>query len=205
MDLEARVTALEDEVGILKGEIKAVLLEVRTAFLARSNPFTGPTLTMAAPAPMPEVQTTANVTESIVINEPAAPVFEPAPRHASRAMEPVVTKTTVIERMATQTRFEMNTLAMLMAWTQGNMARLDLSEMGSLLALARYGGVIEPELEQILMDIADHFEHDLDPRTGEPRIKARATISEYLLALHELNSVVNEQDEPAFRWLRKIA
>ena len=38
MDLAARVTLLEEEVSVLKGEIKSILLEVRTAVLARENP-----------------------------------------------------------------------------------------------------------------------------------------------------------------------
>ncbi len=239
MDLEGRVTALEDEVSILKAEIKSVLVELRPSFLAQNNPFTNPSLNLAAlpsaqaqqaaasngkepiapvlPEPRPEapihhVEEHFMPTASATAEPSAQPVPKPAaaarPEPVTRAVEPVVTETTVIQAadaVPAPPRFDMNTLAMLMAWTQGNMARLNLSEMGSLLALARYGGVIERELEEILLKIADHFESETDARTGQPRLKPTATISEYLLALHELHTVINEEDEPAFRWLRKIA
>ena len=200
MDLEDLVTLLEDEVGILNGEIKTILLDVRTAFLAQYNPFT-----IAALPPQAEPQRFEPAGDDVISPEPVTPVFT---KPNVRSMEPVVSETTTIvqsKRTPRAPRFEMNTLAMLMAWTQGNMARLNLTEMGSLLALARYGGVIEAELEHILHKIAGHFEHRVDPRTGEARFKAPATISEYLLALHELNSVLNEEDELAFRWLRNAA
>jgi len=205
MDLEARVTLLEDEIGILKGEIKTILLDVRTAFLAQYNPFT-----IAALPPQAEPQrfdaTGPFAGNDVVAAEPETPVFTKPNVHP---MEPMVSETTTTivqsKRSPKAPRFEMNTMAMLMAWTQGNMARLNLTEMSSLLALARYGGVIEAELELILNRIAEHFEHRVDPRTGEARLKAPATISEYLLALHELNSVLNEEDELAFRWLRNAA
>jgi hypothetical protein len=328
MDLEARVTALEDEVGILKGEIKSVLLEVRTAFLAQNNPFTSPQLMAPpapapaptpppapapapetdspAPAPIPAIQHIGSIQhvgasdngqssfgnnggransgagyddDDAGYNDdnggyqdealaranrdqgygnghqaqrnrgPApsrnagptntrgqsAPSYggyrgdgdsgpayrdydrggygrgepEPVrrdPRPISRIGEPVFDDESPAEMLPApvKRKFDMNTLAMLMAWAQGNMARLNLTEMGSLLALARYGGVIEAELEQILMHIARHFEEETDPRTGLVRVKTKATISEYLLALHELHTVLNEQEDTAFSWLRKV-
>src|SRR5262245_33149352 len=38
MDLTAKIEALEEEVNLLKGEIKAILQEVRVAILTRENP-----------------------------------------------------------------------------------------------------------------------------------------------------------------------
>jgi len=37
-DLEPRVKQVEEDVAILKGEIKSVLMEVRTSLLSQSNP-----------------------------------------------------------------------------------------------------------------------------------------------------------------------
>jgi hypothetical protein len=195
MDVEARVTLVEDDINILNGEIKAVLLEVRSAFLNQSSPFARAAVT---PAPAPAVAAT-----------PASYQAETEP--VLRSVEPVVMETVVIPstrapapaQPSAGPRFDTNTLAMLMAWSQGNMARLNLSEMSSLLALARYGEVIEPELEQILLNIADQFEDEEEIR-GTSRDKPTATISEYLLALHELSSVINHDDD-AFRWLRAIS
>lgn len=39
-ELTSQVKILEDEVALLKGEIKAILTEIRTAVLSRDNPFT---------------------------------------------------------------------------------------------------------------------------------------------------------------------
>jgi hypothetical protein len=197
MDIEARVTLIEDDINILNGEIKSVLLEVRTAFLNHANPFAKaaapPAPASPAPAPAPYV----------VQPEPDQPMVH--------AVEAVVMETVVIpstrapapSQSRNAPRFDTNTLAMLMAWSQGNMARLNLSEMSSLLALARYGEVIEPELEEILLNIADQFEGEED-LIGSSRDRPAATISEYLLALHELSSVINHDDD-AFRWLRAIS
>ena len=49
MELQAQLTALEEEVGMLKGEIKAILQEVRVAILARQNPFLSDVLDRPAP------------------------------------------------------------------------------------------------------------------------------------------------------------
>ena len=39
MEITAQMTALEDEVKVLKGEIKSILQEIRSAVLAQDNPF----------------------------------------------------------------------------------------------------------------------------------------------------------------------
>jgi hypothetical protein len=40
MEITAQIAALEEEVKVLKGEIKSILEEIRSAVLARDNPFT---------------------------------------------------------------------------------------------------------------------------------------------------------------------
>ena len=39
--LESRVATLEDEGKIVKGEVKQILTEIRSAILVRDNPFDG--------------------------------------------------------------------------------------------------------------------------------------------------------------------
>ena len=39
MELNAKISSLEDEVKLLKGEVKLILSEIRTAILSQSNPF----------------------------------------------------------------------------------------------------------------------------------------------------------------------
>jgi hypothetical protein len=41
MELNAKLSSLEDEVKLLKGEVKVILSEIRAAILGQDNPFTG--------------------------------------------------------------------------------------------------------------------------------------------------------------------
>src|SRR5438045_2619879 len=49
-DLEPRVRQVEEDVAILKGEIKSVLMEVRTSLLSQTNPFSSTPLAPLAPS-----------------------------------------------------------------------------------------------------------------------------------------------------------
>ena len=75
--------------------------------------------------------------------------------------------------------------------------RLSDKEMTSLLSLARYGGLVDEELAGILLEISSSFD--------EGKTARAATVSEYLLALHELHSVIKEEEEPATPRLRRVS
>jgi hypothetical protein len=221
-DLEPRVKQLEEDVAILKGEIKSVLLEVRTTILAHSNPFTAPAQAPAAPPSFASVQGGPSFGTPQTNNAPffpgtpeppqspaphvpfpepthdkplqtdnrndlpqlAAPSqAEPQPQHVAPQQQPVPLP------VAPRRSWQLNTLAMLLAWCQGNMVRLSEKEMTSLLSLARYGGLVDEELATILLEISTSFDE------GQPA--RAATVSEYLLALHELHTVIQDEEEPA--------
>ena len=55
---------------------------------------------------------------------------------------------------------------------------------------------MEQELAGILLEISASFD---EGKTGRA-----ATVSEYLLALHELHSVIKEEEEPATPRLRRV-
>ena len=206
-DLEPRVRQLEEDVAILKGEIKSVLMEVRTSLLSQTNPFTSaplaPTLAVAhAPAvvvsqaPEPEQQTpfrqegsTSNdrPQQSENRNDNLTYLPQPGPQLAPQRPLPLP--------VAPRRSWELNTLAMLLAWCQGNMVRLSEKEMTSLLSLARYGGLVDEELAGILLEISTSFD---DGNVGRA-----ATVSEYLLALHELHTVIKEEEAPSIPRLRR--
>ena len=94
MELGSKVTALEEEVAVLKGEIKMILQEVRTAVLARENPFAVDTYDPApALVPQPvhaaEPETPPRV---IQLNSPPDPEPETAqPTTAPRSIGAVET------------------------------------------------------------------------------------------------------------------
>jgi hypothetical protein len=240
-DLEPRVNQLEEDVAILKGEIKSVLLEVRTTLLSQSNPFTGsafqnPTPPPAPPAPAapaPAAPPAANhqVEHANLFFENAtaffpeeprqdagrtqqtqnnnglsftAPAAAPQPQPVAQPQQQLPQPIQLVEQqpavviapqqpvplpVAPRRSWELNTLAMLLAWCQGNMVRLSNKEMTSLLSLARYGGLVDEELAGILLDISGSFDVGKEGRA--------ATVSEYLLALHELHTVVKDEEEPS--------
>jgi hypothetical protein len=225
-DLEPRVKQVEEDVAILKGEIKSVLTEVRTTILSHSNPFTAPAAA-STPTPAPSFAPPAmpafpgppaganagpffpGTPEPMGNNPgPQAPFFQEeshsnaqpqsvnhneSPRLAAlpgqEPQQPVAPQQPVPLPVAPRRSWELNTLAMLLAWCQGNMVRLSEKEMTSLLSLARYGGLVDEELAAILLDISTSFD---DGKVGRA-----ATVSEYLLALHELHTVIKEEEEPA--------
>ena len=223
-DLEPRVRQVEEDVAILKGEIKSVLMEVRTSLLSQTNPFSNPV--PAAPA-TPAVQ--LHVAEPAYQPQAQAPLVHQEPRqqeprqqqswhqesqHDERALQndnhnDFLAAISQPERqfasqqqpvplsVASRRSWELNTLAMLLAWCQGNMVRLSDKEMSSLLSLARYGGLVDEELAGILLNISGSFD--------EGKIGRAATVSEYLLALHELHSVIKEEEEPATPRLRRVS
>jgi hypothetical protein len=214
-DLDPRVRQLEEDVAILKGEVKSVLMEVRTTLLSQSNPFSNAGIAAAAPtvvaqqlpAPQPQYQpaqqpqapapstyqeSTHHEQQSQILNgnDFLAPVAQPE-RQQLAPQQPVPLP------VAPRRSWELNTLAMLLAWCQSNMVRLSDKEMSSLLSLARYGGVVDDELATILLDISGSFD---EGKTGRA-----ATVSEYLLALHELHSVIKQEEEPATPQLRRVS
>jgi hypothetical protein len=214
-DLEPRVKQLEEDVGILKGEIKSVLMEVRTSILSQSNPFTSPALGASSAFPLPP-STPAPVPtpEPVRQPEPQAPFAQQESRRDERPLQndnrndflspfaqperqPASQQQPMPHPVAPRRSWELNTLAMLLAWCQGNMVRLSDKEMSSLLSLARYGGLVDEELATILLEISGSFD---EGKTGRA-----ATVSEYLLALHELHSVIKQEEEPQAPRLRRVS
>ena len=84
--LESRVATLEDEGKIIKGEVKQILTEIRSAILVRENPFESDSARGAAAAPATQIiSTPAAAKVEVVLPQPEpiapepAPVFEPEP------------------------------------------------------------------------------------------------------------------------------
>ena len=198
MELGSKVTLLEEEVAVLKGEIKTILQEVRTAVLARENPFAAgvhenlqiPT-PQVEPAPLPANQEPAaqqpeappKVVQLASAPEPAQPDATTPflGRDETDAARPMASKPPA------NRRWSVASLATLIAWTQETAARMDASDMDILLSLARYGGLIDTELEATLLKLSTPlFETDPQPR--------QKGVGEYLLALRELSALIEEAE-----------
>jgi hypothetical protein len=198
MELGSKVTLLEEEVAVLKGEIKTILQEVRTAVLARENPFAAgvhenlqiPTPDVE-PAPLPatpepaaqQPETLPKVIQLTSAPEPEQPDATPfSGRDETDAARPMASQPPA------NRRWSVASLATLIAWTQETAARMDASDMDILLSLARYGGLIDPELEATLLKLSTPlFEKDPQPR--------QKGVGEYLLALRELSALIEEAED----------
>jgi hypothetical protein len=73
-----------------------------------------------------------------------------------------------------------------MAWTQDASQRFSLYDLGIVLSLARYGGLIEGELEATLLKLAKG-----NPAPERP---PRATGTDFLLALRQLDALLDDAE-----------
>ncbi len=198
MELGSKVTVLEEEIAVLKGEIKTILQEVRTAVLARENPFAMDAhgLQIAAQVPTPAAEPA---------HEPAAAEPEALPKviqlHSVPEPEQLETthrsfsgrdETDAARRHASSLpenrRWSVGSLATLIAWTQDTATRMDASDLDIVLSLARYGGLIDAELEATLTKLSTPlFEKNPGPKP--------AGASDYLLALRELSALIEEAED----------
>ena len=200
MDLTAQVNGLEEEVNLLKGEIKTILQEVRTAVLSQENPFalnggdvsTGTIVRVEVPAaeraaPDAESGDASNVVklrEASSSNE--APMQPPAGYGAwAREMpsKPDPARDDHSQNDAPG-RWSIHSLAALMAWTRESAQRFNATDLGLILALARYGRLIDKDLEGTLTNLAEVMAPEEAPPT--------ATSTDFLLALRQLDALLDE-------------
>lgn len=187
MELTAKVAALEEEVNVLKGEIKLILQEVRTALLARENPFTvASTESLALPASLREERgpSADRGTAALSHSQPpdaVAPVLEmPVAKPVAPKPQPqVVVLPAAVEPL--HGRMDVPRLAALVNWTQDTTARHTAADVSIVLSLARYGGLLEADLEATLAKIS---------RTVTTTSSTRAGIGDLLIALRQLEAMI---------------
>ena len=184
MELQARVSALEEEVGILKGEIKAILQEVRVAVLARQNPFMDHTI--EAPASAPGVNVFTEIPALPV--EPVTPPPPPTPlRPIARTEDPVEELwlpepdvSPSAHSSVTQQGTRPLDLAALLTWVQDVSERFSEADFAILLSIGAYGGMIDDDLKDTLLELAQNLPSDE---------AHRATLPEFTLALQQLEAL----------------
>jgi hypothetical protein len=206
MDVTAKVAALEEEVGLLKGEIKTILQEVRTAVLARENPFAAGSFDFAAPfAPQGTAKNGPSFAEPaprvVHLREPeplaiegpsiAAPVLAAAiaPAAAPHAVVTATPQPMESSNPAVSARWSVQTLAALMAWTQDNAQRFHQQDLGIVLSLSRYGGMMDADLESTLLKLVKALSPQQEAR--------RASSSDFLLALRQLDAILTDPEATA--------
>ena len=99
------------------------------------------------------------------MREPAPPVMEPERPH----------------------RWSVHSLAALMSWTQESAQRFSKDDLGIVLSLACYGGLIDSDLEATLARLAEVLAPEEKP--------SRATSNDFLLGLRQLDALLDEAKE----------
>ena len=184
MELQAQVTALEEEVGMLKGEIKAILQEVRVAVLARQNPFLSNDLELPiaaiasanpfAPAELP-VSSPATVGPQVV---PAAP--EASPRVVRlTSVDQAEDEEETPKPAAGSVRRPID-LAALMVWVQECAGTFNHTEFVMLVTMASYADYFDAGLKQALLDMSEQVAREHT---------AKASLADFSLALKKLEAI----------------
>jgi len=215
MEITAQIAALEEEVKLLKGEIKSILEEIRTTVLARDNPFASqgglPVFqpiersgAASEPAPAseeaPPSVTRAPATASEVEDplphvlrvEPTAPPEtrggpESAPLPAMAGGGPEVTPLPAMVEAAVPQAWSVSTIAGLIAWVDETTSRLQM-----ILDLAPFAGLIPPEAEEALLKVVKLASSRKDSAT--------VSVNDTLVALRQLEAIFQgaESDEMSF-------
>lgn len=193
--LESRVATLEDENKILRGEVKQILTEIRTAILVRDNPFEGDGNLTSAPAP--HMAHTAPVAPPAPVQEihlhteqahtPTPPAPEPAPAPAASTKEPVMLRPAPtpapVPAEPEHAEWSLMTIAGLSAWAEEAMRRLGSLRLEILLDLCETAGHITPEARTALARVS---ELDIEEPAAAP------PTNETLVILRQLDALVND-------------
>lgn len=208
--LESRVATLEDEGKIVKGEVKQILTEIRTAILVRENPFeveaafgrgaaalvAGISTSSAAPAepaphrhepepgqarkPKPEP------IEEADDDEPEPPAREFAKEPIMLRPQPAPLPPPVPEEP--QPSWSLLTIAGLSAWAEEAMRRVGPLRLEILLDLCEAAGHLTPQARQALARVT---ELELPEPDGLP------STNETVVLLRQLDALVNDDDDCA--------
>lgn len=197
--LESRVATLEDEGKIVKGEIKQILTEIRTAVLVRENPFDTSTA-----SPPPSVNITATAPEPVAKvelvmpkpEEPAPPTADHAtlpgqpaaaarPPYASAAPQPFAPAPLYVAPAQPPVTWSLLTIAGLAAWGEDAVRRLGPLRLEILLDLCEAAGHISPAARAALGRI---------PEIDAPEPEQPPSPNETASLLRQLDALVNDDD-----------
>ena len=192
--LEAKVATLEDEGKIIKGEVKQVLTEIRTAILVRDNPFedAGPArAAIASPAAAAEVSRIEIVTPAPPQRQPDPEPEPEQPQPAYFRDEPAGVREPIMLRPTAPApppapeapQWSLLTIASLTAWAEEAMERLGALRFEILLDLCEAAGHVSPEARAALSRVKE-----LDVPSPE---KAPST-NDTVVVLRQLDALLND-------------
>lgn len=204
--LESRVATLEDEGKIVKGEVKQILTEIRSAILVRDNPFDADSAFGSKPTQISVVRSSEPVAKVELHVEqehapppavhdapapkPAAPATAPAPALAAGRDPLPLRPEYAAPPVAEKPSWSLLTIASLSAWAEEAMGRIGSLRLEILLDLCEAAGHLTPEAREALSRVTE-----LD--IAEPQ-RAPST-NETAAILRQLETLVGESDGQAAR------
>lgn len=194
--LNSKLAALEDEMRIVKGEVKQVLTEIRSAILAQDSPFEEGS-SSRAPRPIQIMPAVAEEPARIEIVAPriehddvkpavhhleaAAPGHAPAPAQAAHPVAPPSGPVAPTAPPRPVPRWSLLTVASLAAWAEESLQRLGPQRLAILLDLCEVSGYLPAEARHALDRVTE-----LDVTAPEKP----ATAMEITLLLRQLDALI---------------
>lgn len=221
MELNDKVTQLEDEIKILKNEVQAVLLDLRESYLSHENPFnadasqmvSSPTIVINQPAPaaaeepapaVPKKTPEGGLLGLVDIASEPEPTDEPEP---VREVEMTVSKDTIHEETRREWRSEIipEPHPQTGEADNGSKGKIDLDNLAELAqwveeTVKKFGC----ERTEAILDISEmmgylapEFEKVLikfiRPAPGE--YTAKVTTRDYLASINKLAGLLGRDDK----------
>ncbi len=219
--MEEKLNALEEEMSILKGEIKSILQEVRTAVLAAENPFAPAAQRAPASPVLPFEAEPLPALPAIVPSAPPVsdwpgarsfqaseeqeddlppPALEPAPTEGRGGRKRRLERPSKDQAVASEggsagrekpaappatPRTSLRSLPSLLAWVEATRERLDEPQFALVLGFARYAGLIDSGLEELLTRAGA-----LVPST---EAQEPATAGECIVAIRQLDTLLAQK------------
>ncbi len=213
MEITSQIANLEDEVKLLKGEIKSVLKEIRAAVLSQDNPFsmnaislTSPSASPALAQPVPPPAHEAAPQGSPPLSFPAPPrpevaaeppqIFHEEPAARRRAPEAARPREDAPDPADDDKRPSLLTIASLLGWVEDTLISLGPCRFRLTLELAYFAELLSPEVRDVLRDLPQ-----LWPDATEP--ERPLSVNECLLVLRQLEAIL--QGEQVTRLPRRRA
>lgn len=197
MELTSQLASIEEDVKLLKGEIKSILKEIRAAVLSSDNPFSsasgaakvvtppspGPDTIEPVPAGAPDPSPFSPHPGEVSAFPAAAPApFSQAPGRAE--LKPIDSTPRESDEIREPAATSLFTIASLLVWAEDAMNTLGARRFRIMLELAYSAELLSPEVRDVLRDLAEVWSTEKEP--DRP-----VNVNEVLLHLRQLEAIVN--------------
>ncbi len=214
MEITNQIANLEDEIKLLKGEIKSVLKEIRAAVLSQDNPFSMNAISLTPPGASPALaQPVPPPAHEAAAPQGSPPLSFPSPPRPEVVAEPpqIFHEEAAARRTAPEAarpredapdpadddnRPSLLTIASLLGWVEDTLISLGPRRFRLTLELAYFAELLSPEVRDVLRDLPQ-----LWPDATEP--ERPLSVNECLLVLRQLEAIL--QGEQVTRLPRRRA